>query len=288
MDPLFTDYRDEVARIATLAGEERRDAINDFLNSQATLIREMSFHSLRHHSQGQRDSELVNDVMQVYAMTALRLIEQETSEPGSISGLDHRWEAVLTHRGKVEAQVYLDHSANAAPTELRRARYLRTRRNELAAQLGRDPENSELLAYANEWAATRRADAARQSLQFTLDDVTTLLAPLAAASDVDEHLANQPVVDEDVASDYILSRFESPSFVRAVVDRAQDVSVRCGQVAQAWFGEFLDGRVGRRVLESDEIAHALGLSRKQVNRTQARIREIAIIVAQDMGITSSE
>lgn len=301
-DEMFPDARRTIAAIAELEPHERPEKVNEFLRSQMTLCRDLAMRSLRHHVMGSRDSEVVNDAMQVYLMVASSLLLQEINEPGSISDLPHRWEAVLSRRGATEVREMLDRAnVDDSPTDQRRARYLRMRQVELRANLGREPEPAELAEYANQTASANRKDPSRQSLVFTAADAKALIfapgshsAPRPQSQGTLDtrsvaHLRAEAFTDEDMSSDFVLTRMESPEFVRMVVEKAKEVSPTCGAVASVWFGEYLSTSPDRRVLEVAEVAAKLGITSRQVNVQQARVRTIAIeVLADEYGIGASD
>lgn len=275
---------DQIAQFNDLPEDQWRVEASDFLKSRQSLMMVMAESSVNRF--GVRD-HVKYDVLQEYMWTGLDLLTAERDNPGAISEIGATWEAILRRRGSGRVRTLLERErggyGTGAVARQRKTRFLGQRRTELVTQLRREPTPTELVEYANLKAGLMRKDAARQSLHFTTDDVSHMSG--AMETSLEENAVADTVADQvsgHFGDDFVVHPYESPEFVKRVIDECEKVSRMCALVARSWFGQFLDGSDTRRVLDTDEVAAAMGITPRSVNSQQARIRQVAVGVFNEM------
>lgn len=161
----------------------------------------------------------------------------------------------------------------------RRASTIHSTRAELAAELGRDPSDAEVIAEVNRRAHLSRRDPAKQGALATSADLApTAFVPLELLAD----LASTIGATE---SDTSLDRLDAERLVARTLDVSRAVSPALGDAARLWIGQALaDPPVVRTAAE---IAEELGATPQEAERLLHGCRTIATLIGEsEFGVSS--
>lgn len=263
------DTHTRIAQVNELRGEKRSAALGQLIASLMPLFER---YAAKEAENRRLPRHVVEDLVQEMALLAVRMVDEERDDPGHYSSSGHPWEALFTQKARNVLRSYLDgpggSSMGGANGAARRLRYLSARRSELEAILMREPTKKELVDYANEHAAGRRANARRQGMVFSEADLSPTAVPVAL-SDV--------LIQMVPGSDESGSGRSAMVFARRVVARASARSVLLGEVAHVWLSDVVHGD-GDLPEDWRTTCDQFGLTQPQASAMRAALVDIAASV----------
>jgi hypothetical protein len=263
---------------------ERQEWVDRFIREHLSLIRRRAQREARYAELAAMDTtDLVDELVQEFVALILTMLEQEHVDPGpthvekgtrpghGYSRTGSSWESVFSLKAHNIARSYIDVRAgnNLAGSNgaIRRKRFLATSRDQLRAELGREPTIPEVRERASQ-RASKRADATRQGMVFTSDGHSTrCLNPVTShtpASDILQEVDGG--IDEGFAS------LEARELADSVVEEAARRSRALGEIAFTWLSTILSGRDGNP-MDWVEVALRMGLSSRQMSSARKLIGE---------------
>jgi len=275
MSDLFPNAWDTITRIGAMQpGVERDNATATFLTTYSHYARSVALRYVRdpHHP-------ALNDLTQIVMEYMWQQVLNETINPGVAATITIRWEAWVAAGCRDRLRQHLEKTDNRSSGDRRRIIRLNLMAATFERDFGHPPTAQELLAYARPEGVRPNHDAA-----YTLTECQHVvnLEPDKISYTPD------PEVDP-FNDDCVLTPMESAPFVSAIITACAQVSDTCHQVAQSWLGEFVDGGQLRRVRTPGEVAAHTGLRLSQVYTQIARIRQVAVTIAEtQLGITSDD
>lgn len=265
----YSNTHDEVERINALDGESRSQALGAFVMERRTMFER---YASKEAENRRLPRDVVEDLVQEMSILAVRMVDDDRSQPGIYSATGHQWEAIFTQKARNVLRSYLDGAGGSAMSgangAARRMRYLSQRRSEMEAELGREPTKKELIAYANAHAQERRANAVRQGLVFSEKDLT----PTSAMLELSDAIL-QTIPGDDVTE----SASQAKEYARRLTAAAAASSPLLGELAHVWLLDVLSGES----FEPDDwqaVCAEFGLSRSQCGEAQGAITKIALEV----------
>lgn len=215
---------------------------------------------------GDKNKQHLEDVVGVCVermLTMLRDARNGTAHVGVVN-----WYSYLYGSCRYAALEYF-HSSQVTPASgmtaaMRRQRQVGRMRNLLRGQLGREPEDAEIIAAVNADMSSRRADPKKQGALVDVSDLNVVLP----ASDIADYDA-AAVADESA----VITPVEGRMLVQYIVEACMEVSPEAATAARTWLGGMYAeppyiGTVA-------EVAVAVDVSPQRATRIMALVRDIA-------------
>ncbi len=279
-------------------GPEQERLIEEFIGNRKMLFRRIGAQAC--HTYGYNLNNHLDDAASMTAMVAMDMIRRSIANPAVLDQIFASWEGLLRKNARTKIREFMD--KNSAPASrmsglARRRRTLQDVRDRLRQELQAEPTDKQVVETHNREMIARRADAAKQSMLATVDDLRT-------------SRSWSEIKDEDQATDggddFVLHPSEGPKFLArlrarcAELDRVAEQKAKSSGkttlsnpltvVADAWFGplyanDFGDPQVG----STKDIVEALGIPRTSARKYIYQVREAAMALAvEEYGITSAD
>jgi len=267
---------DQLREMARATGPRRQQLRDQFIADQGRLFRLLAHRLCR--NLGLRPELHREDVEQIIAMGAVVWVDELVADPAAIEAI-MSFEGLLHVRSRASVRTWADRELSPASGMVslrRRMRKLNQLRDELRAATGAEPTDEDVAREHNRRMAATRADAARQGMLATAEDLTV------AGSAVDVHSLDLTVAAPE---DGLLHAAEGPRLVRAVTERARRISGVTADVAEAWLSGVYGSEGAQRVLTAREVADQLGIPQESAAAQIRKVRTLAKrVLAEEFGI----
>lgn len=263
---------DVIRSIAGASGRDRDNLIHDFMRARMGLFKQIAWGLCRRF--GHAPDQHVDDFASIVSMTALKMLTEELENDELLERIEN-WEGMLRVQARAAVRDYID--KDGAPmaemtSALRRKRVLDATRDEIRRELGREPSDQEIVDTHNARMWEKRSNPVKQGVIATVED----LRVSRVQDDVTDHDYSEPI-----DADFVLHPVEGPRFIQLIVDRTSDYNERLGKAAELWLSGLYSDQHEPRIATVDEIAEALGVSRSTARAYVRKIKEYAVLVAQE-------
>lgn len=246
-------------------GAVRREVVDRFLRSTSAADRATARRLVRHF--GLDQETWLDRFEQVVRETAAELLDEVAD--GRLDARPEGWRQLLYARGVRVARDRLDrgrdlYAASGMSGHLRRRTVVRRVQDDLAARLGREPGDEEVVAAANA-RFSHLKDASKASMHFTEADLSSpAVVGLDTVDLPDRAVAMSPEEPE-------LLPHEWRRALQHVVVAAYDLSEAHGRLATWWLEALWDDRPAT----ASEAAAQLDLPASTARRHLAEVRRVA-------------
>ena len=267
---------DEISHIAPGPAQDR--AINDFLEKRTKVFRSFGIQLCRRH--GAEQAGLEDDVTQEVRLEAFKMIREQLEGSAKITR-KRVWELELRYRCTNGARSTIDSAtatASGTSSLARRRRNLKVTEEIMINENGAVPTDKELVARHNERMEASRANATKQGMKATTEDLK-----VTASVDVDSMRS----LSIEAPRDCVLHPAESETFQRSVVAHCKAESETLGKVAAIWMELISQGVQQPEIVA--EIVSRTELSAAQVRRRIHNIRALSVEMLENQhGITPAD
>lgn len=179
---------------------------------------------------GDVNRQHLDDVVHVSVERSMTML-RELVDPNKHKNVTN-WYSYLYGACRYASQSYF-HSgevtvASGMTSALRRQRQLGRMREKLRGNLGREPEDQELIDAVNADMRARRSNPEKQGVLVNLADLQ-LITPAADFNDYDRAI-------DDSDDDSPIAPVEGKKLVRTIIERCDQVSTVYGRTARVWIG----------------------------------------------------
>lgn len=263
---------DAIRLIADATGRARENLIHEFMRTRMGLFKQVAWGLCRRF--GHAPDQHVEDFASIVSETAYTMLTEELADDEKLEQIDN-WEGMLRVRARSAVRNFID--KEGAPmaemtSALRRKRLLDATRDEIRRELGREPSDQEIIDTHNSRMWENRANPVKQGVIASVED----LRVSRAQDDIDDHDFTEPI-----DTDFVLHPVEGPRFIQLIVERTSAYNERLGKAAQMWLSGLYSDDHPPRIATVDEIAEALDVSRSTARAYVRKIKEYAVLVAQE-------
>ncbi|MCC3299449.1 hypothetical protein [Arthrobacter caoxuetaonis] len=264
--------RDIIRGIAAADKGAQHTLINTFISERWGLFKQIGWSLCRNFgvsTDGHGDDFTSMVAEEAYKMLLEHLADEEELDRVEV------WEGMLKLRARQVVRNYLDREMAPAAemtSALRRVRLLNQTRDAMRMELKREPTDCEVVETHNEKMRRTRSNAVKQGVIASVDDLRTY----RACADVDDHDRAEPIDTE-----FVLHPVEGPRFLKLLVQRTAEYNERLGTAAELWLGGLFSGEYPPRISSIEEIADAMGVSRSTARSYVRKIKEYAVLVAEE-------
>lgn len=263
---------DAIRSIAATHGRVRENLIHEFMRTRMGLFKQIAWGLCRRF--GHAPDQHVEDFASIVSMTALKMLTEELANDELLERIEN-WEGMLRVEARAAVRNFID--KEGAPmaemtSALRRKRLLDATRDEIRREMGREPSDDEIIDTHNSRMHANRSNPVKQGVIATVQD----LRVSRAQDDVDDHDFAAPI-----DTDFVLHPVEGPRFIQLIVERTSAYNERLGKAAELWLSGLYSEDHPPRIATVDEIAEALDVSRSTARAYVRKIKEYAVLVAQE-------
>lgn len=266
-----------------LAQPDRNAATHDFLAANANRLRQIVTVHLRHR--GVRAQSISEDLFQDANAILLKLLAEEEEEPGKFSRDSESWEAHLYQkvRSLVPNEVAYHNYAGmrGAVSSSRRQATIQVGRHDFFDEVGREPNNEELMDYINASMYKKRKDPKKQGALITKDDFLGHGTPIRLGAAPNELLGVWST-EKDFGIDYsyVILPEESDDFLEKVLNLLEADHPEVHRVAMLWLQSERGYVSGITLVEY--IAEEENMSEDEVQLQIGFIRQFVLDSLEDM------
>lgn len=264
--------RDVIRGIAAADKSAQPALINTFISERWGLFKQIGWSLCRNF--GVSSDSHGDDFTSMVAEEAYKMLLEHLADEDELARVEV-WEGMLKLRARQIVRNYLDREMAPAAemtSALRRVRLLNQTRDAMRMELKREPSDREVVDTHNEKMRRTRSNAVKQGVIASVDDLRTY----RACADVDDHDRAEPIDTE-----FVLHPVEGPRFLKLLVQRTGEYNERLGTAAELWLGGLFGGEYPPRIASIEEIADAMGVSRSTARSYVRKIKEYAIVVAEE-------
>ncbi|GAA4033705.1 hypothetical protein GCM10023063_16880 [Arthrobacter methylotrophus] len=271
---------DAIRAIAAATGRTRDNLIHEFMRARMGLFKQIAWGLCRRF--GHAPDQHVEDFASIVSMTALKMLTEELEDDELLERIEN-WEGMLRVQARAAVRDYID--KEGAPmaemtSALRRKRVLDATRDEIRREMGREPSEQEIVDTHNAKMWEKRSNPVKQGVIASVED----LRVTRAQDDIADHDYSEPI-----DTDFVLHPVEGPRFVQLIVERTSAYNERLGKAAELWLSGLYSEDHEPRIATVDEIADALDVSRSTARAYVRKIKEYAVLVAQqEFAITEDD
>lgn len=269
---------DRVRLIAEAPVHERDRMTHDFLKDFWPLFVRIAHGFCR--QTGKLASSHLDDFTSIVAERASLMIQQAVEDPSTLSKINI-WEAMLKAQCRNAVRDWLrvnDQPATGMSAKLRLTSQLHALKWKMAADLGREPSDQEVVDENNRLMHQNYKNPRKNSVIADIDDMSTE----KHTADVEDHQDLQ-----EIEYECILSPIEGKGFLRDVSQAAWSKSPQLGTATAIWLEHAYEGE--ERSQTTKTIAKALGISAKEVPALVSEIRQLAEnVLHQSLGIARED
>jgi hypothetical protein len=263
---------DAIRSIADATGRVRENLIHEFMRTRMGLFKQVAWGLCRRF--GHAPDQHVEDFASIVSETAYIMLTEELADDELLERIDN-WEGMLRVRARSAVRNFID--KEGAPmaemtSALRRKRLLDATRDEIRRELGREPSDDEIIDTHNARMHANRSNPVKQGVIASVED----LRVSRAQDDIDDHDFTEPI-----DTDFVLHPVEGPRFIQLIVERTSAYNERLGKAAELWLSGLYSEDHPPRIATVDEIAEALDVSRSTARAYVRKIKEYAVLVAQE-------
>lgn len=287
-------------REITLAtpGAHQERLIEEFVESRQRLFRQIGAQAC--HTYGYNLNNSLDDAASMTAMVAMGMIRKAIESPFELDAIYSSWDGLLRKNARTKIREFMDKN-NAPASKMsglaRRRRTLQDVRDRLRQELQCEPTDLQVVERHNAEMLESRADAAKQSMIATVDDLNT---SRTWAEIQDDDRAT------DGGDDFVLHPAEGPVFLSKLRARCVELDAAAAAVgskgrkravenpltivADAWFGPLYANNMGHpQVGTTKDIVDALNIPRTSARKYIFQVREVAMqLASEQFGITADD
>lgn len=271
--------RDRIAAIVDEPSEHVRAVmVEDFLAHTERLNRSIAATLCRDYKADR--NTWFDDFCQLVRIAAHALVEECIAHPERLDEV-RDYQSLLGFRARSAATKFVDSSAgfNTASGQAglkRRRRELERTRASLYMR-GYEPTDQEIVDATNERMLAQRADAARQGMICSIED----LHMSQASENIEDH--RPPTSKDVVENDAELHASEREALVAECIAACREESVSLGRVAELWFrpATGADAALYDGPPTAASIAKVVGIEASTARAKVARVRQVSQRVARD-------
>lgn len=274
--------REAIRAIADAPAHRRDFMINEFLAVRMGLFRSIArYHCVRF---GVSVPDNIEDFASIVSMTAYEMLVRHVEDPVERERIEN-FDAMLRLASKAKVRGFADKDltpGSGMTSTMRRVRLLHATRDAMRHELGREPNDDEVVAEHNRNMWKSRSNPVKQGMLATVED----MGVKRESVDIENHDRdyNQPIDTE-----FVLHPVEGPKFVKLLVDRTAEYNPVLGQAADLWLsGLYAEGQEPRTA-SVKEVAEAMGISTATARSHIRKIKEHAVrVAAEEFGISADD